>query len=543
MPLKQVRFDYFQPHRFVHRLTLPCREGQYFARRLSGLEPITLACYILVATLHLFCGVSIEHCHFVLEVLRSIVTLVSEASTSLISKQTVSSIYSDIRTVVDIMDLEPKTKAFVCCPKCFFLYNVDTNDPQSSYPEHCTHRDAPDSEPCGRRLRKQRKRQDGHVELPSREFLYQDMKQWVASLYARSDLKDHLEPRPSLDRIDPNEISDIWDAPCLQEFLGPDGKTPFINGPANEGRLIFSLNMDGFNPYRNMAGGKRVSVGAIYMVCLNLPAALRFKVENMYLVAIIPGPRQPSTHEINYLLRPLVDDLIDFWQPGIYLTRTFQRPNGMLVRCAVVPLVCDLPAARQMSGFAHYTSRHFCSECYQTLDDINDLNYESWEPRTYKNHLAAAETWRDAETLADRENAFKVDGIRWSELLRLPYWDPTKFTAIDSMHAFYLRLLSHHCRHIWGMNANVEDGDGVALGIKDKEHTTESDMRKGHKTLDTGTRAELSTLPVGVIRQLCRDIGLETRGRKGKLVNGLLQYVGLAILYDLRLTHRLSEMP
>ena len=151
----------------------------------------------------------------------------------------------------------------------------------------------------------------------------------------------------------------------------------------------------------------------------------------------------------------------------------------MLVRCAVIPLVCDLPAARQMSGFAHYQSTNFCAECRQTLDDINNLDYGNWAPRTYKDHMKSAEKWRDAETLGEREELYRIEGAQWSELLRLPYWDPTKFTVIDSMHAFYLRLMSHHCHHIWGMDVNISDGDGP--GFRDKDQPTDVAPTKFYK--------------------------------------------------------------
>ncbi len=50
------------------------------------------------------------------------------------------------------------------------------------------------------------------------------------------------------------------------------------------------------------------SVGAIYLVSLNLPREDHFKGENMILVGLIPGPKEPSLN-INVFLDPLVDEL------------------------------------------------------------------------------------------------------------------------------------------------------------------------------------------------------------------------------------------
>ncbi|KAF8227890.1 hypothetical protein L208DRAFT_1041434, partial [Tricholoma matsutake] len=114
---------------------------------------------------------------------------------------------------------------------------------------------------------------------------------------------------PELERVlewDPlcgnnKEMADMWDATALRELLGED-RNSFHKAPRNEGRLVFSLNMDGFNPFTNKQAGKKNSAGGIYMVCLNLPPSLRYDVENMFLFGVIPGPWQPSLDEINHIL-------------------------------------------------------------------------------------------------------------------------------------------------------------------------------------------------------------------------------------------------
>jgi hypothetical protein len=509
------------------------RIASFIDKSYASINPAFLASYLLAVTLYLFCGLSMSHCNFVLKFqqLFSEIFLPSESSTL--------RPITDIRTVVKALHLERPFTSFVSCPRCHYLYGYshDNGDSLRNVPEHCTNREHPDSEPCSRRLRKPRKYHGSTTEHPTREFLYQDMPQWVGWMYSRPDIAKLLDEDPMTRRHSQvDEVEDIWEASVLRNFLGPDGKTPFYQKPGTEGRLIFSLNMDGFNPYTNRQAGKKVSTGGIYMVCLNLPSSIRYKPENMYLVGIIPGPHEPSLHQINYLLEPLVSDLLKFWTTGFFYSHTPSHPQGRWVRCALVPLVCDLPAARQMSGFAHHRATQFCSFCFQTRDQINDLDCADWRPREPEQHRRMAYEWLNAQTKRERDYLYAKNGVRWSELLRLPYWNPIHFTVIDSMHAFFLRLLSRHCRDIWGMDVTLSDGDGPTFAPK-KQGPTEDEMKEAYRILQEGTATSLKALRVAVLRKLCEEATtLDFRGRAGVLLTRLIQYVSFFVKFLLSST-------
>lgn len=75
-----------------------------------------------------------------------------------------------------------------------------------------------------------------------------------------------------------------------------------------------SLNIDWFQSFTHVCD----SIGAIYLIIQNLPRKDRYKWENMILVGVIPGPKEPSLHINSYLL-PLVNELLEFYS-GVSLS-------------------------------------------------------------------------------------------------------------------------------------------------------------------------------------------------------------------------------
>ena len=67
-------------------------------------------------------------------------------------------------------------------------------------------------------------------------------------------------------------------------------------------------------------------------------------------------------------------------------------------------------------------------------------NYDKWvtnlaDPSLHRQY---AHEWLQCNTKSSRETHFKEHGVRWSELLRLPYMDPIRFAVVDPMHCLFL---------------------------------------------------------------------------------------------------------
>ncbi|KAI8989143.1 hypothetical protein BD414DRAFT_327419 [Trametes punicea] len=190
------------------------------------------------------------------------------------------------------------------------------------------------------------------------------------------------------------------------------------------------------------------------MAPLGLPADRRYKAENMYLAAIIPGPREPSLEALNYYLRPIIDALVVSWERGVFHSRVAAEPDGCVSRSAIAAAVMDLVAARKTSQLAAHSAHIYCSVCScSVLNTRGRTDFESWTPRDPAEMRKHAENWRDAASKVERERIFQQHGVRWSELWRLPYWDPTRQLVVDSMHCIFEGLVPYHFRDILGLTA------------------------------------------------------------------------------------------
>lgn len=466
----------------------------------------------MVLIVYLIAGVSMRVSNFLLSSTKHLLTLRGYPENG-----EDSDIPSDVRTVLDTIHLHQPTHAYVCCLKCFCTYAFDPKQP--SYPERCTFQQTPGSPVCDAPLRK--------GVSPTREFIYNDLRHWIGWMISRPDIAQYLarDPLDAAQAKDPTKLQDIWDGEILRTFYYDDHK-PFARYIEGELRLIFSFNQDAFNPYGNRVAKKVVQIGGMYMALLNLPPAIRHDMENIFLAGIVPGPSEPSMSQINHVLRPLVDDLLEFWRNGVFYTRACNYPSGVLVRVALVPVVCDLPAACQIAGFGAYNSGHDCLDCYHIRDNMDDVDVQSFVYRDEHAHRELARAWRDAMDDNMQDLLYSQSHIRWSELLRLPYWDPTKFVVIDSMHCFYLGLLHRHCRDIWGMDTQYLDGDGITFD-QHKKAPTEDEMVAARIVLATGTKTAVGKLRVNVLSELCKELGLRfgLRRTSKHLLQSLMDWV------------------
>ncbi|MBW0521886.1 hypothetical protein O181_061601 [Austropuccinia psidii MF-1] len=138
---------------------------------------------------------------------------------------------------------------------------------------------------------------------------------------------------------------DIWDGLVGRCFTGTRNiiDPPFVSIPC---ALAFSIYVDWFN-----AHGKSIwlaSIGPIMLICLHFPPSERLKPESVYVSGIIPGPKEPTALQFNYLLMPLIKEIKELWQ-GYHISPTSTGPSGSFIRVAIITAIVDVVSMHKIS--------------------------------------------------------------------------------------------------------------------------------------------------------------------------------------------------
>jgi hypothetical protein len=370
--------------------------------------------------------------------------------------------------------------------------------------------------------------------VPRFKYEAQDLKQWVARLLSRPAIEEQVFK--AFRRPRKEYMEDMWDAQHLCRILLKGGER-FLPGPADETRLAFSFSMDSFNPFHMKEAKQTVSSTAIWLILLNLPPHLRYRPENMFLAGVIPGPKKPSLSDINHSLKVLVEVLVEFFEPGVWFSRTARHAQGCRVRAILVPVVSDMLAARQAGGFASPTATNFCTCCGLKIQDIENLDRSTWPERDVAQQIQHAISWRDAESIGEQETLFKNHGIRWSPLLDLPYWNPVLFTAIEPMHTFDSGLFQNHCRKVWGIDVSAPGGDGMAFTTAMAgSRPPNADLERWYDIIRTTQNpVQLQEQLNGkgcardILWHICNDHNLRRAGNKRQLAGSIVEWVSNSI--------------
>ncbi|KAL2498209.1 Uncharacterized protein Adt_23759 [Abeliophyllum distichum] len=132
-------------------------------------------------------------------------------------------------------------------------------------------------------------------------------------------------------------------------FLDDDTLGDNLMSNMSEPRNIsLGLATDGFNPFGDM--NKPFSMWLVVVVLHNLPPWMCMKMEFTMLTLLIPSEHEPSK-DIDVYLRPLIDEIKDLWEIGLY---TYDKGTNSTfnLHVAVLWTIIDLPIYGNLFGWS-----------------------------------------------------------------------------------------------------------------------------------------------------------------------------------------------
>ncbi|KAL5524972.1 hypothetical protein ACEPAF_8841 [Sanghuangporus sanghuang] len=338
-----------------------------------------------------------------------------------------SSIPDDPATLRSMYCLNRGSTLCAICPRCYALrrsadISYSTEAGVSVYPKKCSRPTTVFGAICNEPLTDDNNK-------PLKTFIYNSVLDFIGNLVSRHSTEAFINN--ACDNLlksvqeSSSDFRDPFQAKFLKSFRSHRPEKLFIDR-GEELRLAFSLCIGSFDVDAVRAEMDGVSYCFIALACLNLPEAIRYRTENMFLVGITPNLKLRS--DIDRYLSPLVDELLILWNEGVRFSRTASSPEGRIARAAIALVVCDLPDEMQATRIS---GRDFiCSYCPTASQE-------------------QARARREAQTRAGPFIDARDCGPQWSELSRLPYWHQTKQHVINVMQCLLLGVVQNHLAKIF----------------------------------------------------------------------------------------------
>lgn len=111
------------------------------------------------------------------------------------------------------------------------------------------------------------------------------------------------------------------------------------------------------------------------------------------------------------------------------------------IRAAILCTGCDIPARKKVGGFKGFGSTYGFSRCFKEFEGegfhktYTDFERTTWPKRMNAEHRHQVQEVTQAHTMTKRQTLEQKYGVRYSSLLKLPYYDAKRMsTIIDPLH-------------------------------------------------------------------------------------------------------------
>jgi len=215
-------------------------------------------------------------------------------------------------------------------------------------------------------------------------------------------------------------------------------------------KLHFAIFVDGFQPFE----GVKYTLWAVILICLNLPYEIRMKADNLHILTLIDGPKEPGN--LQQYLKPIVDEFLVLWETGITVFDAYRNRSlkfkGILACC-----IQDGRASKACSYQAeagHYQGCRLCTLNGRQANGIHYYGHRIMLPEDHpyrtdpkygpptgfrclkKSHQFIMSRMKILEnypeTAKDLQGMLGVQGV--SEFSRLPYFDVGRCHILCFMH-------------------------------------------------------------------------------------------------------------
>ncbi|KZV60007.1 hypothetical protein PENSPDRAFT_558091, partial [Peniophora sp. CONT] len=412
----------------------------------SGGERARFLLYLFVAWLHTQGKVAFKFCAAALVVIVQIVLLAGGSFDDLHAP------YRSLPSVLNYLNVEPQFEVLPTCPSCLEPYPASRS--QAGATSTCDR--------CGtllfqsKRRHDQRRAEGSTVQHPHLQFPYKTIESQLRDLIPRVEVE--LDDWRKKERV-PGKYTDAFDGRIPQELPAPkDVAGPFFVNPlpppavgeAPELRIGLTGGLDWFSYLRSLISPSHSS-GPISFNIINLLDHHRYRVMNLIMWGILPGPKEQDSDQVQRFMRIFVSELLRLWEEG-FIMSTPLYPNGRLVRVILICIICDKPAAHKVGGFGSHSHTFFCTRCWiRQADKASAASFTAggFAPRSHEEHVRLMQEYARCSTQSGRDEFVKKYATRWSELARLPYFDICRMIVIDPMHNLLLGLVKTHFYHIW----------------------------------------------------------------------------------------------
>lgn len=243
---------------------------------------------------------------FLSVLLRALATLFAK-NIAYIAETLPKSLYKHNKATADISHGSDSFEKRVVCQSCCTLYNYEeclSKHGSQVAVSCCTYKPFRRGKICGELLMKEIVSCSGNARhYPHQIYCFTSLISGLQNLILRSEFLEQCRCTRSM--VSSVGYTDVYDGKIWKEFQTDDDGNAFLSAENCYGLL---MNVDWFQPFEHTV----YSVGVIYITILNLPRLVRFKRENVLVIGVIPGHREPSLH-MNTFLSPLVSDLLDLW--------------------------------------------------------------------------------------------------------------------------------------------------------------------------------------------------------------------------------------